>query len=133
MLNRRTKPTPGLPPRPDGFPRLPESPYDFEAMLAYLRELEVRVMERLDLIFERVRNQDDSDEDCAIRLPEVRRILGDIGKSTLYGRLNPSSKLFDPRAPQPFKLGNSERSGSAWSRREVLAYRRYLAQTRNHS
>lgn len=137
MLNRRTKPTltPAFPPRPDSFPRLPKPASDFEAMLADLRELETRVMERLDQIFEGVRKPEDShpDDGQAIRLPEVLDILGGMSKSTLYGRLSASSKSYDPRAPQPFKLGNTQQSPSAWWRGEVIAYRQLLAKSRKSS
>lgn len=59
--------------------------------------------------------------DRAIRLPEVLHVMG-IGKSSWYQRLNARSPSYDPLAPQPFKLGNSERSPSLWWHSEIITY-----------
>lgn len=121
----------------NGLPQLPEKPYDLESFFDYFRELEARVIERLDAIFERVRRAEGwgtHPPDChrAIRLPEVLNLLG-ISKSTLYGRLQPSSRHYDPRAPKPFKLGNSARSPSAWWRDSVIEYLQLCDQSRGVS
>lgn len=57
----------------------------------------------------------------AIRLPEVLRMTG-MSRSAWYALLNPRLPTYDHCAPQPFKLGNSTRSPSAWWAWEVLAY-----------
>lgn len=57
----------------------------------------------------------------AIRLPEVLRIMG-LSRSAWYALLNPKLSTYDSKAPRPFKLGNSDRSASAWWAWEVLAY-----------
>ena len=89
--------------------------------LEFLQELDnSKVLDRLKDILQLAR-VDDRSNDRAIRLPEVLRTLG-IGKSSWYQRLNPRSPSYDPLAPQPFKLGNSERSPSLWWRSEIIAY-----------
>lgn len=133
MLNRRT-PSPrdaasrskGTVTKSNGFPALPAKPYDLESLIIYAWELERRVFERLDEIFERVRVAParpghDDDDHRAIRLPEVLKLLG-ISKSTLYGRLNASSARHDPRLPRPFKLGDTDRSPSVWWRDSIIEY-----------
>lgn len=57
----------------------------------------------------------------AIRLPEVLRMTG-VSRSAWYALLNPKLPTYDSKAPQPFKLGSSRRSPSAWWAWEVLAY-----------
>lgn len=89
--------------------------------LEFLEELvNDNVLNRLQDIFQLARI-DDRSNDRAIRLPEVLHILG-IGKSSWYQRLNARSPSYDPSAPQPFKLGNSERSPSVWWHSEIIAY-----------
>ncbi|OWQ58578.1 hypothetical protein CEE61_09005 [Stenotrophomonas maltophilia] len=82
--------------------------------------MESNVLDRLKNIFETVRADAPADE-RAIRLPEVLRILS-ISKSAWYDRLNPQSPAYDRLAPQPFKLGKSERSPSVWWHSEIIAY-----------
>lgn len=95
----------------------PSAAFDLE----FLQELRSgKVLDRLKEIFHLVKAEIPS-HDRAIRLPEVLRILG-IGKSSWYERLNPRSSSYDPSAPQPFKLGNSERSPSVWWHSEIIAY-----------
>jgi predicted DNA-binding transcriptional regulator AlpA len=79
-----------------------------------------KVLERLKDILQ-VARADSGSNDRAIRLPEVLHILS-IGKSSWYQRLNARSPSYDPSAPQPFKLGNSERSPSVWWHSEIIAY-----------
>jgi predicted DNA-binding transcriptional regulator AlpA len=45
-----------------------------------------------------------------------------MSRSTWYALLNPNSPSFDSNAPQPFKLGKSSRSLSAWWAWEVMSY-----------
>jgi predicted DNA-binding transcriptional regulator AlpA len=49
----------------------------------------------------------------AVRLPEVLRMTG-LSRSAWYALLNPRLPTYDQEAPRPFKLGNSDRSPSAW-------------------
>ena len=89
--------------------------------LEFLQELgNSNVLDRLKDIFQLARINDRSN-DRAIRLPDVLHILS-IGKSSWYQRLNSRSPSYDPLAPKPFKLGNSERSPSVWWYSEVIAY-----------
>ena len=80
---------------------------------------ELNVLDRLEAIYRAVQHTPNLDQ--AIRLPEVLAIAG-VSKSTWYARLNPRSPSYDHRAPQPFKLGTSERSPSVWWRSAVMAY-----------
>lgn len=41
-----------------------------------------------------------------VRVKELVQILG-IARSTIYDKLNPASRRFDPSFPQPIKLGSS--------------------------
>lgn len=77
------------------------------------------LLNRLDVIFHSFQSAPDLDQ--AIRLPVVLELVG-VSKSTWYALLNPRSKTFDSRAPQPFKLGPSPNSPSVWWRSEVMAY-----------
>ena len=141
MLNNhnKTRPNavrriPGVPSGSNGHPRLPEKPYDLEALLVYVCELEALVLKRLDAIFESVRRSESGgglspDDRRAIRLPEVLKILR-ISKSTLYGRLKASGQRHDARLPKPFKLGDSARSPSAWWHDSVIDYLELCAQSR---
>ncbi|WP_372362110.1 helix-turn-helix transcriptional regulator [Xanthomonas sp. NCPPB 1325] len=89
--------------------------------LELLQELhKSKILDRLKDIFQLARANNRS-SDRAIRLPEVLHILG-IGKSSWYQRLSASSSSYDPLAPQPFKLGKSERSPSVWWHSEIIAY-----------
>lgn len=89
--------------------------------LEFLQQLcNSKVLDRLTDIF-LLAQADSGPNNRAIRLPEVLRILG-IGKSSWYQRLNARSLSYDPLAPQPFKLGNSERSPSLWWHSEIIAY-----------
>ncbi len=109
---------------------------DLESGLEVLRTLiEVRVVERLNQIFEHVRRLEALEplktDRRAIRLREVLSILG-ISKSTLYDRLNQASPYYDARMPKPFKLGskNIDRAPSVWWQSDVIAYLESCAQTR---
>ncbi|WP_223573167.1 helix-turn-helix transcriptional regulator, partial [Xanthomonas citri] len=82
------------------------------------------LLDRLDAIFQSIQSIPDLDQ--AIRLPAVLDLVG-VSKSTWYALLNPRSKTFDSRAPQPFKLGPSPNSPSVWWRSDVMAYLRACA------
>ncbi|ATY82053.1 AlpA family phage regulatory protein [Aeromonas veronii] len=53
-----------------------------------------------------------------IRMPELTRLIG-LSRSTIYDRLNPESKRFDPTFPPPLKLG---RSAVGWHLGAVLEW-----------
>lgn len=92
----------------------------------FLQQLDKsNVLDRLKDLFQLARASDRS-SDRAIRLPEVLNILG-IGKSSWYQCLNARSRSYDPLAPQPFKLGSSERSPSLWWHSEIIAYLEFRA------
>ncbi len=120
------------------IPRRADNLPDLEPVFEFLRSLiEVRVVKRLEDIFEYVRRFE-ATEICkpdrrAIRLREVLSILG-ISKSTLYDRLSKSSPSYDQRMPKPFKLGsgkNIERAPSVWWYADVIAYLESCARTRD--
>lgn len=85
------------------------------------------VLERLEAIYKAI--QPAPALDRAIRLAEVLGIVG-VSKSTWYARLNPSSPSYDPRAPQPFKLGATAGSPSAWWLSATMGYVQACANAR---
>ncbi|RDZ27452.1 helix-turn-helix transcriptional regulator [Lysobacter silvisoli] len=131
MLNPTTKQIRRRDHRGASVPALPTlngSPHDVERGFQFLYSLiEVRVMERLEEIFDRIRRMEAAmstqltTSHRAIRLPEVLDMLG-ISKSTLYGRLDPASRSYDPRMPKPFKLGNSDRSPTVWWNTDIKTF-----------
>lgn len=82
------------------------------------------LLDRLEAIFQSFQSAPVLDQ--AIRLPVVLDLVG-VSKSTWYALLNPRSKTFDPRAPQPFKLGPFPNSPSIWWRSLVMAYLKVCA------
>ncbi|MBB5866607.1 MULTISPECIES: AlpA family phage regulatory protein [Xanthomonas] len=106
-----------------------QSPAIFD--LELLQELhKSKILDRLKDMFQ-LAQADNRSSDRAIRLPEVLHILG-IGKSSWYQRLSARSSSYDPLAPQPFKLGTSERSPSVWWHSEIIAYlQAHAAASRN--
>ena len=110
------------PPKCGDFSRTGDTNYE---ALRWL--IEEQVLSRLEAIFEGIKALEtrgrglEPNQDRAVRLPEVLRILG-ISKSSLYDRLNPKSPSHDPDLPRPFKLGNSERSPSVWWHSSMVAY-----------
>jgi prophage regulatory protein len=65
-----------------------------------------------------------------LRLPEVLKRLG-ISRSTLYARLNPSSKYFDSTFPKQLKLFPSlERSSVVWISHEIIDWQKQQADKR---
>ncbi|GAB1594735.1 helix-turn-helix transcriptional regulator [Lysobacter claricitrinus] len=81
--------------------------------------LEPAVLDRLDAICHVLQSVPELDQ--AIRLPAVLALIG-LSKSSWYARLSRRSPAYDPRAPQPFKLGTSRNSPSVWWRSAVMAY-----------
>ncbi|KVE72462.1 helix-turn-helix transcriptional regulator [Burkholderia vietnamiensis] len=67
-----------------------------------------------------------------LRIPDVQKKTG-MSRSTIYSKLNQSSKYFDPTFPKPIRLGNGPASSvglieseiDAWI--EVRAAARYVA------
>ena len=58
------------------------------------------------------------DEVRVIRLKELIKLIG-LSRSTIYDRLNPRSKRFDPLFPKPLKLGES---AIGWQLGDVLTW-----------
>jgi len=56
--------------------------------------------------------------DRVIRLKELLRLIA-LSRATVYDRLNPKSKRFDPSFPRPIKLGAAS---VGWSLNEVMAW-----------
>lgn len=61
-----------------------------------------------------------------IRRRELERLLG-IGHSTIYSRLKPSSRAYDPKMPKPFGIGGGR---VGWLEHEVVAYIQLLSHSR---
>ncbi|MDR5855508.1 AlpA family transcriptional regulator [Caballeronia sp. LZ062] len=67
-----------------------------------------------------------------LRIPDVQKKTG-LSRSTIYNKLNPSSKYFDPTFPKPIRLGSGPTSSvglieseiDAWI--EMRAAARYMA------
>lgn len=53
-----------------------------------------------------------------IRLPKLKHLLG-VSRSTVYLRLNPKSKYYDPMFPKPIRLGAK---AVGWLLSDVYAY-----------
>ncbi|WP_084360872.1 helix-turn-helix transcriptional regulator [Hydrogenophaga palleronii] len=53
-----------------------------------------------------------------IRLPDLRKRLGNIGRSTVYDWLNPNSPRHDPSFPVPIKLSYTG-GAIAWIESEI--------------
>lgn len=56
--------------------------------------------------------------DRIVRLKELTRLIG-LSRSTIYDRINPKSKRFDPSFPRPIKLGSAS---VGWSLNEVMVW-----------
>lgn len=54
-----------------------------------------------------------------IRMPELVHLVG-MSRSSIYNRLNPKSKFYDPQFPRPVKLGSSSAIG--WLLSSVLEW-----------
>lgn len=64
-----------------------------------------------------------------IRLPVVLEPTG-LSKASVYEKLNPKSKLYDPTFPQQIEIGVRAR---AWRRHEILAWLQSKADARVNS
>lgn len=118
----RSTPTIHAAPAPRRLSRaLPTAMHDSESSAPAFDQA---LLDRLDALFQSFQSAPDLDQ--AIRLPVVLNLVG-VSKSTWYALLNPRSKTFDPRAPQPFKLGPSPNSPSVWWRSAVVAYLKVCA------
>ena len=53
-----------------------------------------------------------------IRIKRLQDMLG-LSRSTIYSRINPASKWFDPDFPKPFKIGGY---AVGWDLREVVMF-----------
>lgn len=56
--------------------------------------------------------------DRVIRLKELLRLIA-LSRATVYERINPKSKRFDPSFPRPIKLGAAS---VGWSLNDVMAW-----------
>lgn len=56
--------------------------------------------------------------DRVVRMKELVTLIG-LSRSTIYDRLNPKSKRFDPTFPKPIQLGASS---IGWKMGAVLAW-----------
>lgn len=118
----RSTPTIHRTPAPRRLSRaLPTAIHSFESSVPAFDQA---LLDRLDAMFRSIQSVPDLDQ--AIRLPVVLDLVG-VSKSTWYALLNPRSKTFDARAPQPFKLGPSPNSPSVWWRSAVMAYLKVCA------
>ena len=61
-----------------------------------------------------------------VRMREVTGLIG-LSRSTIYDRLNPKSKRYDPDFPKPVKFGHLTR----WRLSEVQAWIQSKIDTRN--
>lgn len=66
-----------------------------------------------------------------IRLPSVLELVA-CGRSHWYALLNKGSAVYDPTAPQPFKLGPFPHSPSVWWEHEIVEWLEARAQRRFH-
>ena len=54
-----------------------------------------------------------------VRMKELTQILG-ISRSTIYDKLNPKSRRYDPRFPKPLRLGSiGTTSAVGWPRYSI--------------
>lgn len=56
-----------------------------------------------------------------LRRTQVEEITG-LKKSSIYNRLNPDSKHYDPNFPRPISLSSFEKGSVAWIASEVIAW-----------
>jgi prophage regulatory protein len=56
-----------------------------------------------------------------LRIPDVQKKTG-MSRSTIYNKLNPSSKYFDPTFPKPIRLGNGPASSVGVIESEIDAW-----------
>lgn len=63
-----------------------------------------------------------------LRLPELIKLIG-LSRSSIYDRLNPRSKRYDPDFPKPIKLNRASR----WLLSEVEEWIRDKMSSRNRA
>lgn len=56
-----------------------------------------------------------------LRRSQVEVITG-LKRSSIYGRINPSCKQYDPDFPKPISLSTGAKGGVAWIASEVTAW-----------
>lgn len=56
-----------------------------------------------------------------IRLPAVRALVG-LSRSSIYGRLDPSSRYYDRTFPRPVHLSPLRNGAVAWRHDEIVAW-----------
>lgn len=49
---------------------------------------------------------DQSRKDAFLRRPEVQRLTG-LGRQSIYERINPKSRYYDPDFPKPVSIGKN--------------------------
>lgn len=68
-----------------------------------------------------------TDEIQVIRLPALLKKMG-LSKSTIWARLDPKNRRYDPAFPKPFKISAG---AVGWLESEVNAYIQKLAESRH--
>lgn len=56
-----------------------------------------------------------------LRRTQVEDMTG-LKRSSIYNRLNPESKHYDPKFPKPISLSSNEKGSVAWIASEVVAW-----------
>lgn len=56
-----------------------------------------------------------------LRRTQVEEMTG-LKRSSIYNRLNPESKHYDPNFPKPISLSSFEKGSVAWIASEVIAW-----------
>ncbi len=67
---------------------------------------------------EQVRKDNTENIGRIVRMKELSSLLG-LSRSTIYDRINPKSRRFDPSFPRPIRLGLAS---VGWSLNEVMAW-----------
>ena len=62
-----------------------------------------------------------------VRIKELTQLLG-LSRSTIYDRLNPKSKRYDPSFPKPIKIGASPSAAIGWRLDGVMLWIETLSQ-----
>jgi prophage regulatory protein len=56
-----------------------------------------------------------------VRRPQVEAMTG-LKRSSIYARLNPTAKQFDPEFPKPVSLSTGGKGSVAWIASEVIVW-----------
>lgn len=67
---------------------------------------------------EQVRKDNTENIGRIVRMKELSSLLG-LSRSTIYDRINPKSRRFDPSFPRPIRLGLAS---VGWSLNDVMAW-----------